>query len=91
MKIVLRHRLTGRYYSSAGRWVRRADNALTFEEMGAAREFLRVRNLDNAQPVQRLAPYMMSLLGPSGVRPAERTKRHGAYWYLARLTRFIEN
>ena len=62
MKIVLRHKLTGRYYNAPGRWVRRADNALTFDDVVAAREFSRLNHLEKTQAVQRLAPYMMSLL-----------------------------
>ena len=62
MKIVLRHNRTGRYYNSPGNWVRRADNALTFDDILAAREFSRLNHLDDTQPVQRLAPYLMALL-----------------------------
>jgi hypothetical protein len=62
MKIVLRHKLSGRYYNAPGRWVRRADNALTFDDVVTAREFSRVNHLEGTQPVQRLAPYMMALL-----------------------------
>lgn len=62
MKIVLRHKMTGRYYNAPGRWVRRADNALAFDDVVTAREFSRVNHLDETQPVQRLAPYMMALL-----------------------------
>jgi|KBSSwiStaDraftv2_1062776.scaffolds.fasta_scaffold3232583_1 hypothetical protein len=62
MKIVLRHKVTGKYYSSAGRWVRRADNALTFEDMSSARECQRVNHLKATEAVERLAPYLMRLL-----------------------------
>ena len=62
MKIVLLHKVTGRYYSPPGGWVRRADNALTFDDLGSARAFSRVYHLEHAQPVHRLAPYIMALL-----------------------------
>jgi hypothetical protein len=92
MKIVLRHKITGRYYQAPGKWVRRADNALTFEDVGAAREFSRVKHLSEVQPVQRLAPYLMPLL----------EKRHPSIWhgwmhqrygnyYLQRSSKFIGN
>ena len=63
MKFVLRHKKTGRYYHSPGKWVRRADNALAFENAHAAQEFCRRKHLLEVQPVQRLAPYLMSLIG----------------------------
>jgi len=62
MKIVLRHRVTGRYYHSPGKWVRRADNALSFEDMSSARAFTRNHHLHSVQAVPRLAPYLMPLL-----------------------------
>jgi len=64
---------------------------LSFEEVGAAREFSRKHRLDDAQPVQRLAPYMMSLLSRPAPQLAEWAKRRGAYWYLSRVARFTEN
>jgi hypothetical protein len=92
MKIVLRHKITGRYYQAPGKWVRRADNALTFENVGAAREFSRLHHLLEVQPVQRLAPYLMPLI----------EKRHQSMWagwmhqrysnyYLHRSSKFIGN
>ncbi len=62
MKIVLRHNLTGRYYNSPGEWVRRSDNALVFDDVSSASDFSRLNHLDGAQPVPRLAPYLMALL-----------------------------
>jgi hypothetical protein len=62
MKVVLRHKITGRYYQAPGQWVRRADNARTFADPGAARQFSRHNHLLSAQPVFRLAPYLMPLL-----------------------------
>jgi hypothetical protein len=62
MKIVLINKMTGRYYHAPGHWVRRADNALTFENLSAAEKFTRVNHLNNAHPVERFAPYMMELL-----------------------------
>lgn len=62
MKVVLRHQVTGRYYRSPGTWVRRADNALAFEDAAMALQFCRVHQVEEAQPVHRLAPYLMTLL-----------------------------
>lgn len=70
MKIVLLHKITGRYYHAPGQWVRRADNALAFEDVGAAREFSRRNHLPEVHPVPRLAPYLMPLL----------EKRHHSMW-----------
>jgi len=65
MKIVLRHKVTGHYYQSPGKWVRRADNALTFDAVDVARKFCRVNHLAEIQAVHRLAPYLMPLLHES--------------------------
>jgi hypothetical protein len=62
MKIVLINKVTGRYYHGPGQWVRRSDNALTFEDASAARQFSRTHHLSNALPVERLAPYVRDLL-----------------------------
>ncbi len=62
MKIVLINKVTGRYYHAPGQWVRRADNALTFDDVSSARQFSRTNHISNARPVQRLAPYVMELL-----------------------------
>jgi len=62
MKVVLRHINTGRYYQSPGQWVRRADNARAFDDVGAAREFSRHNHVLLSEPVFRLAPYLMPLL-----------------------------
>jgi hypothetical protein len=62
MKIVLINKLTGRYYNAPGHWVRRADNALTFKNLSAAKQFSRAHHLNDTRPVERLAPYLMELL-----------------------------
>lgn len=62
MKLVLRHQTTGRYYSAAGAWVRRADNALAFDNAAAARDYLRSRRISRAQAVYRLAPFLIPLV-----------------------------
>jgi len=38
------------------------DEAMTFDDMGEAREFCQAHRLEEAQPVQLLMPYLMSLL-----------------------------
>ena len=92
MKVVLRHKATGRYYRSAGQWVRRADNALAFKDVDTAREFCRAHRLGEAQPVHRLAAYLMPLL--------HRTRRsmwesgpayRGNSWYLEQNDKFLRN
>jgi hypothetical protein len=62
MKVVLRHQMTGRYYSAPGKWVRRADNALAFDDAATAQDFLRTNRILRARPVYRLAPYLIPLL-----------------------------
>lgn len=62
MKIVLINKVTGRYYHAPGQWVRRADNALVFDNVTAAVRFSRLNHLSDTLPVARLAPYMMRLL-----------------------------
>ena len=71
MKYVLRHQLTGRYLSRPGLWVRRMDEAMSFDDVGEAREFSQAYQLEEAQPVQLLMPYLMSLLAatPDSVAP----------------------
>jgi hypothetical protein len=39
------------------------DEAMNFDDAGEAREFSQAYRLDDAQPVQLLAPYLLSLLG----------------------------
>lgn len=89
MKIVLRHQSTGRYYQSPGQWVRRADNALTFEDAGTAVQFCRLHSIGEARPVHRLAPYLMTLLKSSerSFWTANRDNR----WHPKRTERFILN
>ena len=62
MKYVLRNRTTGRYLKRPGVWVGRMDEAVTFDDAGEAREFCQAHRLEEAQPVQLLMPYLMSLL-----------------------------
>ena len=91
MKIVIRHKVTGRYYNAPGKWVRRADNALTFDDVLAAREFTRANHLEQTQPVQRLAPYLMGLLSnpqPSFWDEWQRQRTSG--WY-SRMNRFFRD
>ena len=92
MKIVLRHRVTGRYYSAPGKWVRRADNALSFDHVDAAREFSESHHLKSAQPVRRLAPYVMGLLqGPSAPLWAMIGMQRAPVWDFQRRARFFRN
>lgn len=62
MNIVLRHKVSGLYYQAAGKWVRRSDNACVFKSARAARLYLKLNQLREAQPVPRLAPYLMAML-----------------------------
>ena len=62
MKYVLRNKVTGRYLKRKGQWVRRMDEAMTFEDMGEVREYCQALGLEDVQPIQRLMPYLMSLL-----------------------------
>ena len=64
MKYVLRNKETGRYLKRLGLWVTRLEEAMTFGDMVEAREFCQAHRLENAQPIQRLMPYLMALLGP---------------------------
>ena len=67
MKYVLRNSTTGRYLKRAGEWVPGIDEAMSFDDAGEAREFSQAHRLDDVQPVQLLAPYLLSLLRvPSG-------------------------
>jgi len=91
MKIVLRHKTTGRYYDASGQWVRRADNALAFDDLSAAHEFTRIHHIQCTQAVQRLAPYMAALLR-SPRRPMwDLWMRRRSLWYAARAGRFSHN
>jgi hypothetical protein len=94
MKVVLRHQATGRYYQAPGKWVRRADNALAFEDAISAQNFLRVQCIARAQAVYRLAPYLMALLHERAhsisIRqtwPRAQTSR----WYFVRAEKFERN
>ncbi len=91
MNIVLRHRQTGRYFNAHGRWVRRADNALVFDDLFAARAFSRKHHLANVQPVQRLAPYLMALLRSPSTASLDAWARRRTAWYVARAVRFSHN
>jgi hypothetical protein len=62
MKYVLRNTSTGRFLKRPGLWVTRADNAMTFEDMMDVREYCQAHRLEDVQPIQRLMPYLMSLL-----------------------------
>jgi len=92
MKVVLRHKVTGRYYRSPGQWVRRADNALAFDAVASAQQFSRVHHIDETQAVHRLAPYLMPLLHNSreSVWQGWLGGRVGQ-WYSARANQFERN
>ena len=62
MKYVLRNLTTGRYLKRAGEWVLGVDEAMSFDDVSEAREFSQAYHLKDVQPVQLLAPYLMSLL-----------------------------
>ena len=62
MKYVLRNTSTGRFLRRPGLWVIRVDNAMTFEDMLDVREYCQAHRLEDVQPMQRLMPYLMSLL-----------------------------
>lgn len=65
MKYVLRHISTGRFLQRPGLWVIRTDEALTFEDILDVREYCQAYQLENVQPIQRLMPYLISLLRAS--------------------------
>jgi len=96
MKVVLCHQTTGRYYAAAGQWVRRADNALAFEDAAAAHEYLRAHRLTRAKPVYRLAPYLMPLLREhqrqhARARWAAWPAARAARWYWSHARKFERN
>lgn len=92
MKIVLRHKTTGRYYKAPGKWVRRADNALTFDAVNAARQYLRQNGIEETQAVLRLAPYLIPLLhGPRAVLWDSWLHARASKGYWERATRFGKN
>ncbi len=62
MKYVLRNLTTGRYLKRAGEWVLGVDEAMSFDDASEAREFSQAHRLNDVQPVQSLAPYLMALL-----------------------------
>ena len=92
MKVVLRHKVTGRYYQSPGKWVRRADNALAFDAVEVARKFSRTYRIEDTQAVHRLAPYLMPLLHSSrhSVWKSWVSGRVGQ-WYSDRANHFGRN
>ena len=92
MKVVLRHKATGRYYQSPGKWVRRADNALTFDAIDVARKFLRAHQIEETQAVLRLAPYLMPLLHePSSCVWNGWLRAQSSQWYSERANKFGHN
>jgi hypothetical protein len=92
MKVVLCHTVTRRYYQAPGKWVRRADNAMSFEDFGTAIEFSRLNRLSRARPVQRLAPYLMPLLHRPQPSVWQLWMRDGsAEWYSSHLPRIAWN
>ena len=62
MKYVLRNKNTGRYLKRQGLWVKRLDEAITFEDLIDVREYCQAHRLEDVQPIRRLMPYLMSLL-----------------------------
>ena len=72
MKYVLRNRETGRYLKRLGVWVRRTNEAMSFDDVGEAREFCQAHHLEEAQPVQLLMPYLMSLIAVTSRTTAAR-------------------
>ena len=92
MKVVLRHTATGRYFQSPGKWVRRADNALAFDAVDAAHEYLRAHRLEKTQAVHRLAPYLIPLLrGPQAAMWNRWLRLRTSEWYGERMGRFGKN
>ena len=92
MKVVLRHKGTGRYYQSPGKWVRRADNALAFDAVDAARRFVRTHRLEETQAVHRLAPYLIPLLhGPRSSVWKGWLHARSSQWYWERANKFGRN
>lgn len=62
MKYVLRNTSTGRFLKRPGLWATRMDEAMTFEDMVDVREYCQAYRIEDVQPIQRLMPYLMSLL-----------------------------
>jgi hypothetical protein len=62
MKYVLRNKNTGRYLKRKGLWVRRMEEAITFEDVSEAREYCQAHQVEDAQAVQQMMPYLWSLL-----------------------------
>jgi hypothetical protein len=92
MKIVLRHKSTGRYYSAPHKWVRRSDNALAFEDLIAAQQFLEAHHLGQTQTVYRLAPYLMPLLRQLHCSLWDSwAQSHRSRWYLEQGSKFDRN
>lgn len=92
MKIVLRHKTTGRYFQSPGRWVRRADNALSFDALEFAQEYQRRHHIEETQAVLRLAPYLIPLLNsPRAVVWEKWLQSRASHAFGARAGRFRQN
>lgn len=62
MRFLLRHKRTGQYLKRAGVWVKRPEEAMTFEDMVDVREYCQAHGLDDVQPIRRLMPFLISLL-----------------------------
>ena len=91
MKVVLRHKSTGRYYRAPDEWVRRADNALAFDDVTSAQDFLRVHQLNETQTVYRLAPYLMPLLQSSPQSMWETWAQAQSRWDPPQANKFNRN
>jgi hypothetical protein len=62
MKYVLRHNVTGRYLKTSGVWVSGIDDAMTFDELGEAREYCQAHRIEDVRPLQLLRPSLITLL-----------------------------
>jgi hypothetical protein len=92
MKFVLRHKTTGRYFRSPGQWVRRADNALSFDAAASAHQYQRVNHIPETQAVLRLAPYLIPLLNSSRSTAWEAwLHKRAQQWQGASASRFRQN
>ena len=92
MKFVLRHKTTGRYFQSPGRWVRRADNALSFDAAESAHQYQRVNHIPETQAVLRLAPYLIPVLnGPRATQWESWLQMRAQQWSATNANRFREN
>ena len=62
MKYILRSKETGCYLKRVGVWVRRMQDAMTFDDTIEVREYCQAHRIEHVQTIQRFMPYLMSLL-----------------------------